>query len=262
MRPNLLIGILIRSKKPNASQAPQTSSSVSNKSKTSNQTNPTDRSYTPPPKNPSSQSSPDDNKELADVSYTPPRITSKNNSAKPTAKKAVVDDDEPYDPEEAELSNSNSNSLPSSTSSMQELMDQIAKSSNPVEMTSSVLSAIASSSNYELQRRLLDQLTAKVEEQKRQLEEQKLEAEAHFASSNTSNTSSQIPGLDGQFGSLKDIKIPDNLQDILSTVREKTHEIEQQQERLRAVASGFKFEDPIVKKFGTKNAVEGLLIQL
>jgi hypothetical protein len=256
MRPNLLIGILIRSKKPNPSQAPQTSSSVSNKSKTSN---PTDRSYTPPPKNPSSQSSPDD-KELADVSYTPPRTTSKNNSAKPTAKKAVVDDDEPYDPEEAELSNSNS--LPSSTSSIQELMDQIAKSSNPVEMTSSVLSAIASSSNYELQRRLLDQLTAKVEEQKRQLEEQKLEAEAHFASSNASNTSSQIPGLDGQFGSLKDIKIPDNLQDILSTVREKTHEIEQQQERLKAVASGFKFEDPIVKKFGTKNAVEGLLIQL
>jgi len=154
MRPNLLIGILIRSKKPNASQAPQTSSSVSNKSKTSNQTNPTDRSYTPPPKNPSSQSSSDDNKELADVSYTPPRITSKNNSAKPTAKKAVVDDDEPYDPEEAELSNSNSNSLPSSTSSIQELMDQIVKSSNPVEVTSSVLSAIVSSSNYEQKRQL------------------------------------------------------------------------------------------------------------
>jgi hypothetical protein len=68
--------------------------------------------------------------------------------------------------------------------------------------------------------------------------------------------------MNRQFGSLKDIKIPDNLQDILSTVREKTHEIEQQQERLRAVASGFKFEDPIVKKFGTKSAVEGLLIQL
>ncbi len=128
-------------------------------------------------------------------------------------------------------------------------------------MTSSVLSAITSSSNYELKRRLLDQLTAKVEEQKSQLEEQKLDVEAHFASSNKSNTSSQIPGLDRQFGSLKDIKIPDNLQDILSTVREKTHEVKQQ-ERLRAVASVFKFEDPIVEKIGTKNVVEGLLIQL
>jgi len=258
MRPNLLLGILIRSKKLVTSQTPQTSSLASSqtKSKASNpSSNPTDRSYTPPPKNPSSQSSPDD-KDLGDVSYTPPRITSKTTNAKPAAKKATTDDDEPYDPEEADLSNSNS--LPSSTSSIQELMDQIAKSSNPVEMTSSVLSAIASSSNYELQRRLLDQLTAKVEEQKRQLEEQKLEAEAHFASSNSSNTSSVIPGLDGQFGSLKDIRIPENLQDILSSVRQKTHEIEQQQERLKAVAaSGFKFDDPIVKKFGSKNPTEG-----
>ena len=159
---------------------------------------------------------------------------------------------------------SNSDSLPSastSTPSIEELMEQIAKSTNPVEMTSSVLSAIAGSSNLELQRRLLDQLTAKVDEQKRQLEAQKAEAEAQ--SSQTHN-STVIPGLDGQFAStLKDIKIPDNIHDILSTVKQKTQEIEQQQERLRAVAAaGFKFEDPIVKNFGSKTPLKGIHLNI
>ena len=216
------------------------------------------RSYTPPPKSSSNESSPEDSKDADDVSYTPPRTAS--NSWKPTKAKISAPDDEPYDPEEAELSNSNS--LPvSSTPSMEELMEQIAKSTNPVEMTSSVLSAIAGSSNLELQRRLLEQLTAKVDEQKRQLELQKAEAEAQ--SSKSLNSTPLIPGLDGQFAStLKDIKIPDNIHDILSTVKQKTQEIEEQQERLRAVAAaGFKFDDPIVKNFGS-NAVNGMAFQM
>ena len=212
------------------------------------------RSYTPPPKTSSTESSPEDSKEAEDVSYTPPRTTSATTWK---TSKSKADDDEPYDPEEAEMSNSSSlPAAPTPTPSIEELMDQIAKSTNPVEMTSSVLSAIAGSSNLDLQRRLLDQLTAKVDEQKRQLEAQKAEAEAQ--SSQTSKKT-VIPGLDGQFASaLKDIKIPDNIHDILSTVKQKTQEIEQQQERLRAVAaSGFKFEDPIVKNFGSKAAING-----
>lgn len=89
-----------------------------------------------------------------------------------------------------------------------------------------------------------------VEEQKRQLEEQRKQAEAG------ASTSLQIPGLDGQFASsLNDISIPDNLQDILASVRVKTREIEEQQERLKAVAAaGFHFDDPIVKKFAQNHS--------
>lgn len=237
----------MRSKKPIVSHQPPPSSAKTKPS--SSTTNPPDRSYTPPPKNNSLSSSPDEKD--GDVSYTPPR-TSNSTSRNTSSHKTSLDDDEPYDPEEeAELSNSNS--LPSSTSSMHELIDQIAKSSNPVEMTSSVLSAIANSSNYELKKRLLDQLTMKVEEQKRQLQEQRQQAEAQCSS--TSSTTQSIPGLDGHFATLKDIHIPDNLQDILSSVRQKTHEIEEQQERLKAVAaSGFRFDDPIVKNFGKEDS--------
>lgn len=202
------------------------------------------RSYTPPPKLNHS-----DNDDSEDVSYTPPR----------SSLKKELSEDEPYDPEEADLSNSNSNSLPSSSSisSIHELMEQIAKSSNPVEMTSSVLATIATSSNIQLQRQLLDQLTAKVEEQRKQLEEQRKQAEEQFnytsLSSSTSSSTTQIPGLDGQFGSLNNIQIPDNLKDILTTVRQKEQEIEQQQQRLRVVAAaGLRLEDPIVKNFGNE----------
>ena len=200
------------------------------------------RSYTPPPKLNHS-----DNDDSEDVSYTPPR----------SSLKKELSEDEPYDPEEADLSSSNSMPSSSSISSIHELMEQIAKSSNPVEMTSSVLATIATSSNIQLQRQLLDQLTAKVEEQRKQLEEQRKQAEEQFnytsLSSSTSSSTTQIPGLDGQFGSLNNIQIPDNLKDILTTVRQKEQEIEQQQQRLRVVAAaGLRLEDPIVKNFGNE----------
>lgn len=269
-RPNLLLGILIRSKVHVKPQTPQTSSTSSlTKAKSSkdvsSMSNATElRSYTPPPKTPSNESSPEDSKDVEDVSYTPPRTSSSSLATAWDTSKTSNADDEPYDPEEAELSNS----LPSSSTtqpSIEELMEQIAKSTNPVEMTSSVLSAIQGSSNLDLQRRLLQQLTAKVDEQKRQLEEQKAEAEANaqlMQSSAQSSGGPLIPGLDGQFStsSLNDIKIPDNIHDILSTVQQKTREIEAQQQRLRAVAEqGFKFDDPIVKKFGSKSGIKGML---
>ena len=48
-------------------------------------------------------------------------------------------------------------------------------------------------------------------------------------------------------------EIPDNLKDILTTVRLKEQEIEQQQQRLRVVAAaGLRLEDPIVKNFGNE----------
>ncbi|CAG2120647.1 unnamed protein product, partial [Medioppia subpectinata] len=296
IRPNLLLGIIIRSKKHVPSQAPQNSTNSRGRSSVSGAGDQTVRSFTPPPKSSSNDSSPEDNsKDTDDVSYTPPRTASTTASAKSKSKtgapapkitttitlasKSTVppvidDDDEPYDPEEVDLSSSSGATAATpasvsldgqSTRSIPELMEQIARSSNPVEMTSSVLSAIAQSSNIELQRRLLEQLTAKVDEQKRQLEVQKAEAEASnasFAASMSSASSSSapplIPGLDGQFAAsaLKDITIPDNLQDILSTVKDKTLEIERQQERLRAVAAaGFNFDDPIVKNFGPKSGL-------
>lgn len=85
------------------------------------------------------------------MSYTPPRDDTKA--------KESNDDDAPYDPEEAELSQSTP--LPSNSATFNDLMDQLSKSSNPVEMTSSVLAAIAQSSNIEQQRKLLEHLTEK-----------------------------------------------------------------------------------------------------
>ena len=268
-RPNLLLGILIRSKGHVKSQTPQTSSNSSNSSltkakKSISMSNETEvRSYTPPPKTPSNDSlSPEDSKDATDVSYTPPQTSSSTASTVWEAPKPSNADDEPYDPEEVELSNSMPATTSSAPPSIEELMEQIAKSTNPVEMTSSVLSAIQSSSNVDLQRRLLDQLTAKVDEQKRQLEEQKAEAEANASLLKSSKTT-VIPGLDGQFAtsvsSLTNIQIPDNIHHILSNVKQKTREIEAQQERLRAVAEqGFKFDDPIVKNFGSKTGIQGI----
>ncbi|CAG2182689.1 unnamed protein product, partial [Oppiella nova] len=187
IRPNLLLGIIIRSKK-HSTQAPQ--NSAGNQLLTKGSRSGSDaafRSYTPPPKTSSNDSSPGDSKDAdEDVSYTPPRATTSSSGASmsTTSKTVVVDDDdEPYDPEEADLTSTTTtttttNSLDGQQPSIPELMEQIAKSSNPVEMTTSVLNAIAGSSNIELQRRLLEQLTAKVDEQKRQLEVQKAEAEA------------------------------------------------------------------------------------
>jgi hypothetical protein len=251
-----------------------------------------DRSYTPPPKMNQNATPDGGNEEDDDGNYTPPRdgliasSSSSSHKTKSSLKAGKADDgDEPYDPEDlSELSNSNDNSNSNSNSNLtssstnhlihhaiqststssggnessyKELMNQIANSSDPIAMSNTVLKQVASSSNIDLQRRLLDQLNAKVEEQKRQLEIEKKKAEERVRSttsiaSTTSSSSgswisSGIPGLDGQFlghgnhgnqpvvtttssafdSSIANIKIPDNLnlQEILSNVNKgKTQE--------------------------------------
>jgi len=123
---------------------------------------------------------------------------------------------------------------------MNDLIEQVASSSNPVEMTSSVLSAIATSDNYELQKRLLFQLTEKVENQRRILEKQKQETE-HKINQNPS-ISLQSPiganpvSMNNVISNIKNIQIPDNLKDILKSVQEKTAQIETQQIHLAALS--------------------------
>lgn len=147
-----------------------------------------------------------------------------------------------YDPEETKINPSTK----SSSAYMNDLMEKVATSSNPVEMTSSVLSAIATSDNYELQKRLLDQLTEKVEDQRKLLEKQKQETEDKIsqnpnAALSLPNSLGSVPNsssvsINSLFNNIKNIQIPDNIKDILKSVEEKTAQIEAQQARLRAVS--------------------------
>lgn len=220
-RPNLLLGILIRTRKifqPNSTHISITST-VTQPTQKSNDIAMPERSYTPPLSNCES-SLPDDS-----GSYTPPRImpskrnlSSSSNSSK--TNKVVKSDSK-------SKSKKNENSA-----YINDLMEKVASSSNPAGMTSSVISAIFTSDNHELQRKLLNQLTEKVEDQRLQLKKQQPEEEKI-------NTPKTIPGLsnsvslDNVFNNLKNIQIPDNIRDILNTVQEKTMQIEAEQTRLR-----------------------------
>ena len=248
-----MLGILIRSKLHNKSQ---TSSAVKSKTTAKAKTTITEsipqRSYTPPPlgktssndsKTPSEDSKDgpialEDSRDDADDSgsYTPPPLADGPTASLWNSQSA---DDEPYDPEEADLSLppiASTSMTQSSQPSIEQLMEQIANSTNPTEMATSVMAA--NSSNVDLQRRLLEELTQKVEEQRRELEQKRAAVGA------TSDTT--IPGLDGQFAAstanTRSGGADINYADILSSVKQ-----------VGAQDQGFRLaEDPIVEKFGTK----------
>ncbi|RWS25974.1 death-inducer obliterator 1-like protein [Leptotrombidium deliense] len=266
-RQNLLLGIIVKSKKvfehKSKHKDPRTQTSSSESNVQSHE-----RSYTPPPplktdqnsntssSNPAEEEPYDPANSLTpplqmkssssstSVSYTPPRETEERDSADrtTTAAAAVIAaattatttttaltsgaaDEEPYDPED---NNSSSNS-----SNVVDLLEKITKSTNPNEVTSTILSTIANSATIEQQKQLLNELTNKVEESKKQLEEQRRAAEAAFniATSSAKNVSGGIPGLDGSFADetqlqIPNIQLPDNLKEILETVQRKTQEQE------------------------------------
>ncbi|KAI2809191.1 Death-inducer obliterator 1 [Blomia tropicalis] len=219
-RPNLLLGILIRTRKifqPNSTHISITST-VTQPTQKSNDIAMPERSYTPPLSNCES-SLPDDS-----GSYTPPRIMPSKRNLSSSSNSSKTNKVVKSDSKSKNKKNENS-------AYINDLMEKVASSSNPAGMTSSVISAIFTSDNHELQRKLLNQLTEKVEDQRLQLKKQQPEEKI--------NTPKTIPGLsnsvslDNVFNNLKNIQIPDNIRDILNTVQEKTMQIEAEQTRLR-----------------------------
>ncbi|GAB6018665.1 Death-inducer obliterator 1, variant 2 [Chamberlinius hualienensis] len=121
-----------------------------------------------------------------------------NSPYSPSRSGPIDDGDKPYDPEEAAEEGKVSKTLipgllsgSVSSQSVSELIDQISMSSNPAEITTTVLASIATATNIDHQRKLLIELTQKVEEQKRQLEMQKQQ----IASKVTAQVMGVIPGL-------------------------------------------------------------------
>ena len=167
-----------------------------------------------------------------------------------------------YDPEEvkvnissvkaaksAALSKSNLFSLACSNSAeVTKLMDSISNT-DPIEMTNTVISAISNTENDDLKEQLLNQLSEKVDANRRELERQQQETTTMMKNLGTSATD-LIPGFggslpvgDGGGGSaafnLQNIQIPDNLKDILQSVEK----IQSQRERIRSVEANLSGND-------------------
>ncbi|RWS15162.1 death-inducer obliterator 1-like protein [Dinothrombium tinctorium] len=173
-RHNLLLGILIKSKKvfdkhmvKLKEKADQKVAIPSSTVEGTNQAQ--ERSYTPPPPTVAVKSesvtAPEEEPYDPASSLTPPLQTSYT----PPREEEKLKDEEPYDPEDN-----------SSNSNIVDLLEKFTKSTNPNEMTSTILMTIQNSTTLEQQKQLLNELTNKVEESKKQLEEQRRAAEAAF----------------------------------------------------------------------------------
>ncbi|KAJ6224915.1 hypothetical protein RDWZM_003460 [Blomia tropicalis] len=139
-RPNLLLGILIRTRKifqPNSTHISITST-VTQPTQKSNDIAMPERSYTPPLSNCES-SLPDDS-----GSYTPPRIMPSKRNLSSSSNSSKTNKVVKSDSKSKNKKNENS-------AYINDLMEKVASSSNPAGMTSSVISAIFTSDNHELQ---------------------------------------------------------------------------------------------------------------
>ena len=217
-RQNLLLGILVRSLKPlersHSIDKHSESSSISAHHTKSFRTEESkdrlssvqERSYTPPPpsdkiaklstgRSIASRSSVED-----DGSYTPPQTgqPSKTSNKSYNAASAAGADDEPYDPEEGTLGNSNGKSG---------------------SFTSLLRDQIEQTTTQEGQQRLLEELNKRVEESRRQLELERKATESAFSiatgTGGYSIDSNVIPGLDGEFSSFE---MKDKTSNDLSTI--------------------------------------------
>lgn len=182
-----------------------------------------------------------------DGSYTPPPVPSKRpveekRSIYDKCNKIAKYEPIPYDPENAKMDLTQSKITPSN---INEFLEKLSSTSNPVEMTTSVLSAVAGSDNQELKKQVLNHFTEKVEDQRRQLEKKREIDETIYNNPSSTNvagvsdaisSTSLLPpnpvSLDNVFNNIKNIQIPDNLKDILKTVQEKSVQIDPQQTRV------------------------------
>lgn len=162
-------------------------------------------SFTPPPPETTPSGGNSDDEEPYEPSYTPPLEKRPRRSRKRAAAEIHPEDDDdvPYDPEDNDMGFSTpaAEALPSrseatevppppppppvariplqplvSGQTVSDLIERISAGANPAEVTTSVLASIATNSDLEHQKRLLVELTQEVEEQKRLIELQRLQA--------------------------------------------------------------------------------------
>lgn len=181
-----------------------------------------ERSYTPPLE--ASTTPPFDPAHNDDGSYTPPHVPAKRASEAKFAATRKSAKYEPYDPENATV---DMEKAKLTSANLNELMEKVSNSTNPMEMTTSVLNAVASTEDYELKQTLLNHFSERVDSQL-----SKTDKDERISLSSNSIGSTVLPppaassanpvSLDNVFSNIKNIQIPDNLKDILKTIQEKT----------------------------------------
>lgn len=184
-RPHMLLGIIVRHKNRLRPPSGKSRSSWADRSEAVSLT---------PPLAETSVGGQSDDEEPYEPSYTPPlekrprqaRLKPSSSALSEERTPLVDDEDVPYDPEENEVGIAGTPTPTEeppppppprvSGQAVSELIERISAGANPAAVTTSVLASLASNANLEHQKRLLVELTQEVEEQKRQIELQRLQA--------------------------------------------------------------------------------------
>lgn len=184
-RPHMLLGIIVRHKNRLRPPSGKSRSSWADRSEAVSLT---------PPLAETSVGGQSDDEEPYEPSYTPPlekrprqaRLQPSSSALSEERTPLVDDEDVPYDPEENEVGIAGTPTPTEeppppppprvSGQAVSELIERISAGANPAAVTTSVLASLASNANLEHQKRLLVELTQEVEEQKRQIELQRLQA--------------------------------------------------------------------------------------
>ncbi|OTF71195.1 hypothetical protein BLA29_005705, partial [Euroglyphus maynei] len=190
-----------------------------------------ERSYTPPL---SSTTPPYQDPD--DGSYTPPPLSHSTPKISDGSKK-ISQQQHHHHRTDSKLSIKQKHDLTKSKDDEEKLSDMIEKvssSSNPIEMTASILNAIVETDNLELQGKLLSKLQAKVEDKLQHTIQNNNEMNVSHTNMDRTTASMQanimVPtssslSLNNLISNIKDIQLPDNLKDILQTVQEKTAQV-------------------------------------
>lgn len=184
-RPHMLLGIIVRHKNRLRPPSGKSRSSWADRSEAVSLT---------PPLAETSVGGQSDDEEPYEPSYTPPlekrprqaRLQPSSSALSEERTPLADDEDVPYDPEENEVGIAGTPAPTEeppppppprvSGQAVSELIERISAGANPAAVTTSVLASLASNANLEHQKRLLVELTQEVEEQKRQIELQRLQA--------------------------------------------------------------------------------------
>ncbi|CAN7998759.1 unnamed protein product [Ixodes hexagonus] len=190
-RPHMLLGVIVRHKNRPRGAGKGSRASWAERSSLDS------ASFTPPPPETTPSGGNSDDEEPYEPSYTPP--LEKRRSRRKAELHPEDDDDVPYDPEDNDVGFGSGGGAPEapplgggateapprvggasatlvSGQTVSELIERISAGANPAEVTTSVLASIATNSDLEHQKRLLLELTQEVEEQKRLIELQRLQA--------------------------------------------------------------------------------------
>ncbi|KAH9497772.1 Death-inducer obliterator 1 [Dermatophagoides farinae] len=255
-RPNLLLGILIKSRKSNNNNS-QLPSNISQSTQQNDSPSVNERSYTPPlSSNTTSTTTTPPFTDPDDGSYTPPPLLHSTPKISDGTKKIGQQQHHYHQRSDNKVSIINAkHDLKSSTKSsnhdeekLSDMIEKVSSSSNPIEMTASILNAIVETGNIELQGKLLCKLQAKVEDKLQHTiqtqntnNEQNVSSHTNVEKATTTTTtptttsmpSNIIPAstssislsFDNLIPNIKNIQLPDNLKDILRNVQEKTTQV-------------------------------------